>query len=118
MLPEGATAEERPRLRKYVGAPVAAPAAEPPEQETTMEEPTGAPEPTPSPPAGSTPSPTAIPGPAPRVIPPEGGFQAAAEADDRARVPAFVKDPKTAVPIGLAALIGVLVGLLFYRRKR
>ena len=30
VLPEGATAEERPRLRKYVGAPVPAPAAEEP----------------------------------------------------------------------------------------
>jgi hypothetical protein len=107
VLPEGASREERPRLRKYVGAPVAAPAAEPPEPETTMEQP------------ASTPSPslTTIPGPAPHVIPPEGGFQSR-EAEDDSRVPSFVKDPKTAIPIGLAALIGVLIGVLFYRNKR
>ncbi len=33
VLPEGATTEERPRLRKYIGAPVAAPAEEEPAAE-------------------------------------------------------------------------------------
>lgn len=111
VLPEGATsegdtAEQRPRLRKYVGAPVPGPAAE---------EPAAEPEPAPAPaPAASsgrfTPSATTIPGPAPHVIPPEGGFQAHEEAEQPRR--------NLAIPAGLAAAIGVLIGLLAYRRRR
>ncbi len=100
VLPEGATAEERPRLRKHVGAPVPAPAAEEPAPAAAA--PTGR----------FTPSPTIIPGPAPHVVPPEGGFQTIDEESGR-RLSAG-----TAIPVALAAAIAGLIAVLAFRRRR
>ena len=114
VLPEGATAEERPRLRKYVGAPVPAPAAEEPEaaaDEPAVDEPTPSAPVTPSSSGRFTPSPTTIPGPAPHVVPPEGGFQAIDEESGR-RLSAG-----TAIPVALAAAIAGLIAVLAYRRR-
>ena len=89
VLPEGATTEERPRLRKYIGAPVAAPAEEEPTAEAppspTAEEPEAADEPTAG---GRAEAGGRVHGPAqpqrrhalplpprkPEVLPPQGGF--------------------------------------------
>jgi hypothetical protein len=102
VLPEGARAdqpaEERPRLRKYVGAPV--PAA--PQARTQT--------PTPAVP---------IPGPAPKAIPPEGGFQAQQAAAEQGRGgPLALLTKKRALPIVLAGGIAGLIGLLVLRRRR
>jgi hypothetical protein len=111
VLPEGASAEERPRLRKYVGAPVPAPAAEEPAAaEPAAAEP--APEPAPAPTGRVTPSPTVIPGPAPHVVPPEGGFQSIDEESRRGL------SAGTVIPVALAAAIAGLIGVLAYRRRR
>jgi hypothetical protein len=110
VLPEGAAAsEERPRLRKYVGAPVPAPAAE----ETPA-------------PAAASPTPSPLPPPAPRVIPPPGGFQAEEEepgsrlsrlaARHRLRLAAVLR-PRTAIPALLAGAIAGLIAVLAYRRR-
>ena len=107
VLPEGAgVAEERPRLRKYVGAPVPAPAAE----EPATEEPAPATAPAPTPAAVASP----LPGPAPRVIPPPGGFQA---QEEESRAPAL-RRPRTAIPAILAGAIAGLIAVLAYRRRR
>jgi hypothetical protein len=99
VLPEGATAkpeEERPRLRKYIGAPV--PAADP--------EPAG--------PAPAAP----IPGPAPKPVPPEGGFQAQEAGADARSGPLARLTRKRALPIVLAGGIAALIGVLALRRRR
>jgi hypothetical protein len=99
VLPEGATAkpeEERPRLRKYIGAPV--PAADP--------EPAG--------PAPAAP----IPGPAPKPVPPEGGFQAQEAGGDARGGPLARLTRKRALPIVLAGGIAALIGVLALRRRR
>jgi hypothetical protein len=111
VLPEGAGArttepqtEERPRLRKYIGAPV--PPAAAPEPATEPE------------PAASAP-PAPIPGPAPKAIPPEGGFQAQEAADDESRGgPLALLTKKRALPIVLAGGIAALIGVLVLRRRR
>jgi hypothetical protein len=99
VLPEGATAkpaEERPRLRKYIGAPV--PAADPE-------------------PAGSAPA-APIPGPAPKPVPPEGGFQAQEAGTDSRGGPLALLTKKRALPIILAGGIAALIGVLALRRRR
>jgi hypothetical protein len=99
VLPEGATAkpeEERPRLRKYIGAPV--PAADPE-------------------PAGSAPA-APIPGPAPKPLPPEGGFQAQQTGTEARCGPLARLTKKRALPIVLAGGIAALIGVLALRRRR
>ena len=117
VLPEGAGArtsepptEERPRLRKYIGAPV--PPATDPEPAASVP-PATDPEP-----AASVP-PAPIPGPAPKAIPPEGGFQAQEAAEDEGRGGPLALLTKTrALPIVLAGGIAALIGVLALRRRR
>ena len=135
VLPEGVAAqpsetEERPRLRKYVGAPVPAPG----DSAETAATDTGAadtPAPTPAPsmpttmgtgPAQPVPDATAppatIPPPAPRAIPPEGGFQAhQGGAEEPAGKLALLKR-RPALPITLAGGIAGLIAILLLRRRR
>ena len=147
VLPEGAAAdpsaqptEERPRLRKYVGAPVppspspdtspeaagpppdASPSAPAPTASATPE----ATEPTPRPDAASAPEtrgtgptgpdaaasapPTPLPPPAPTPIPPEGGFQR-----EPGEVPSGGGGPLAALkrrPAIPVALAGAIAGLV------
>ncbi len=125
LLPEGADAkqaEERPRLRKYVGAPVPAPerAAEAtPSEAAGTDMPatkgTGSAEPVPE--TAAPPAP--IPAPAPRPIPPEGGFQAHDEGgggESGGKLAVLRKRP--ALPIALAGGIAALIALLALRRRR
>jgi hypothetical protein len=117
VLPEGATArssepqtEERPRLRKYIGAPV--PPASDGEPAAEAEPAAG------REPAASAP-PVPIPGPAPKAIPPEGGFQAQPAADDDSRGgPLALLTKKRALPVVLAGGIAALIGVLALRRRR
>jgi hypothetical protein len=136
VLPEGATTEERPRLRKYVGAPVPAPAeeepaAEAPPKPAAVEEP--APEEPKAEPAGpaaedapSEPAPAAdsmaprnlsdatpspLPPRKPQVLPPEGGFLYEVEESKGSKL-------RTAIPIALAGAIAGLIAVLAWRRKR
>jgi hypothetical protein len=115
VLPEGAGAgtveppteerEARPRLRKYVGAPV-------PATDATSDEPA---EPVPS----ATAPPTPIPGPAPQAIPPEGGFQAREAGDEGGRSnPLTVLTGRPAIPIALASAIAALIAVLVVRNRR
>jgi len=111
VLPEGAgaqAAEERPRLRKYVGAPV--PAAT--EETTTAGEATkdtGAAEQTPPAPIAAAP---------PRPIPPEGGFQAHASGGEESGGPLALLKKRPALPITFAGGIAALVALLVLRKRR
>src|SRR4051794_16888777 len=126
VLPEGATTEERPRLRKYVGAPVPAPAAEAPAVEAPPQpvaagEPAAAEEPSaaeeePKPAADSlaprnlrdaTASP--LPPRKPEVLPPPGGFLYEVEESRGSKL-------RTAIPIALAGAIAGLIAVLAYRR--
>ena len=128
VLPEGATTEERPRLRKYIGAPVAAPAEEPtaeaPPEPAAAEEPKASDAPKaaakeePKPAAGSmaprnlsdaTPSP--LPPRKPDMLPPAGGFQHEVEELRGSKL-------RTAIPIALASAIAALIAVLAWRRKR
>jgi len=137
VLPEGASAdappappaEERPRLRRYVGAPV--PAA--PDPDTTSgagadadQTPAAAPAPAAEPPrtvgtgvssgsADATP-PDPIPEPAPQPVPPEGGFQAG--DGERSGGPLSVLKRRPAVPVALAGAIAGLIAVLALRRRR
>jgi hypothetical protein len=121
VLPEGAAvAEERPRLRKFVGAPVPAPTGEEtPEAKPAAAKPseTG---PTEAAAAAdrmaprnlSSATPSSLPPESPRVIPPEGGFQAQLERDSsRSRL-------RVAIPIVLSGAIAGLIAVLAYRRRR
>ena len=136
VLPEGASTEERPRLRKYIGAPVAAPAEDEPAAEappapapaaadepkaaeapTAPEAPTAAEEEEPKPAADSmaprnlsdaTPSP--LPPRKPDMLPPEGGFGYEVEESRGSKL-------RTAIPIALAAAIAGLIAVLACRRK-
>jgi hypothetical protein len=108
VLPEGAqprgpdeAAEERPRLRKYIGAPV------PPAQQPQTPEP-----------GGSAPA-APIPGPAPKPIPPEGGFQAQqGGAEESGGGPLALLKRRPALPITLAGGIAALIGFLVLRKRR
>lgn len=149
VLPEGAGAqasdEERPRLRKYVGAPV--PPADTGEGEATTEarantdlkdstgddadsaELTTDEGATPdmpitkgTGPAEPVPNATAPPAPiappAPRAIPPEGGFQAQeAGADESGGKFAMLKK-RPALPITFAGGIAALIAILVLRKRR
>jgi len=161
ILPEGATSggdanagardgdadgdrEQRPRLRKYVGAPVPAAETESPTDETdaaantelrdsttddagddevktgdaSTEMPetkgTGPAEPVPN----ATAPPTPIGPPPPRAIPPEGGFQASQGGADEpgGRLASLKRRP--ALPITLAGGIAALIGILVLRKRR
>jgi hypothetical protein len=109
VLPEGATAaEERPRLRKYIGAPVPEPAAA---------EAAPAPAPAPAPAAEpmaprnlSTATPSPLPPRPPQAIPPEGGFVTDIEPSRGSKL-------RTAIPVVLASAIAGLIAVLAYRRR-
>jgi hypothetical protein len=127
VLPEDATTEERPRLRKYIGAPVAAPAEEEPaaeappapavaeepkateEQKTTEEPKPAADSMAPRNLSDATPSP--LPPRKPDMLPPEGGFRYDVEESRRSKL-------RTAIPIALAGAIAGLIAVLAWRRKR
>ena len=120
VLPEAAATEERPRLRKYVGAPLPAPAEEEPAAEVP---------PTPAPaeePAAEEPKPAAesmaprnlsdatpspLPPRKPEVLPPEGGFLYEVEQSKGSKL-------RTAIPIALAGAIAGLIAVLAWRRRR
>ena len=104
VLPEAANAEpeeERPRLRKYVGAPVPAPAGEEPPAP-------GAEQMAPRNLGSATPS--TLPPAAPRVIPPEGGFQSLEEQGSGSRM-------RLAIPAVLAGALAGLIAVLAWRRR-
>ena len=134
VLPEAAATEERPRLRKYVGAPVPAPAEEEPAAEAPptpapTEEPAAEAPPTPAPaeePAAEEPKPAAesmaprnlsdatpspLPPRKPEVLPPPGGFLHEVEESRGSKL-------RTAIPIALAGAIAGLIAVLAWRRKR
>ncbi len=114
VLPEGASTEERPRLRKYVGAPVPAPAEEKPAAEAPPQ-PVAAEEPKP---AAESMAPrnlshaTASPLPPrkPEVLPPPGGFRYEVEESRGSKL-------RTAIPIALAGAIAGLIAVLAWRRR-
>jgi len=126
VLPEGAGAdtaaepteerEERPRLRKYVGAPVPAGEGSSADAEpTTTTQGTGPAEPVPN--ASAPPAP--IPTPAPQAIPPEGGFQAQEAGDDGGSSgPLALFTRRPAIPIALAGAIAGLITVLVVRKRR
>jgi hypothetical protein len=110
VLPEGAVpdageppAEERPRLRKYIGAPM--PPAAPPAAAAD-----------PAPAASAPPAP--IPAPAPRVVPPEGGFQAHEAREQERGGPLALLKRRPAIPVALAAAIAGAIAVLVLRRRR
>jgi PRC-barrel domain len=122
VLPEGATTEERPRLRKHIGAPVAAPAEEEPTPEAPPQpaaEERKAEEPKADAPAADAMAPrnlshaTASPLPPrkPEVLPPPGGFLHEVEESRSSKL-------RTAIPIALAGAIAGLIAVLAWRRKR
>ena len=140
--------EERPRLRRYVGAPVPPPAAaeeesageaeatatpspspDASEEESAGEaETTATPSPSPSPSEGPTttgtgvaepgPTPAPIPPPAPTPIPPEGGFQREAPGEEPSRGPLAALKRRPLIPAALAAAIAALIAVLALRRRR
>jgi hypothetical protein len=135
VLPEGAGAdtataeptEERPRLRKYVGAPVPAADSSSSDGPTNGETETAAQSSSPTtkgtgpaePVPNATAPPTPIPGPAPRAIPPEGGFQSPQGGDDGGRSnPLSVLTGRPAIPIALASAIAALIAVLVVRNRR
>lgn len=124
VLPEAATTEERPRLKKYVGAPVPAPAEEEPAAEAppAAEEPKAAatedaPPSEPAPAADamaprnlSDASPSPLPPRKPDVLPPAGGFRYDVEESKGSKL-------RTAIPIALGGAIAGLIAVLAWRRK-
>jgi hypothetical protein len=130
VLPEGAapdsaaeSTEERPRLRKYVGAPVAPAGGSSTETDTDTDTDTdtgaAADMPVTKGTGAAEPTPARIPPPPPRPIPPAGGFQAA--QDDSAsgvggKLAVLKRRP--ALPITLAGGIAALIGFLVLRRRR
>jgi hypothetical protein len=127
VLPEGAapdsaaeSTEERPRLRKYVGSPVAsAGGATETDRDTDTDTGVAADMPVTTGTGSAEPTPARIPPPPPRPIPPTGGFQAA--QDDSAsgvggKLAVLKRRP--ALPITLAGGIAALIGFLVLRRRR
>lgn len=141
VLPEGATTEERPRLRKYIGAPVAAPAEEeptaaaPPEP-AAAEEPEAAEEPKaaaeepkaaadepkaaadePKPAADSM-APRNLSDATPSPLPPRKPDVLPPEGGFRYDVEESRGSKlRTAIPIALAGAIAGLIAVLAWRRK-
>jgi hypothetical protein len=127
ILPEGAVAdsasqpsEERPRLRKYVGAPV--PAADTEAAEASDAEPGTADAGVDMPETKGTgmaePTPTPIAPAAPRAIPPQGGFQAQQGGAEDSDGKLAVLKRRPALPITLAGGIAALIGILVLRKRR
>ena len=129
VLPEGAGAqavEERPRLRKYVGSPVAAAEddkadkADKADKDDATNLPagqgTGPVEAKAVPDATAPPAPIAPP--TPRPIPPAGGFQAQAAAAEEPGGPLALLKRRPALPITLAGGIAALIALLVLRKRR
>ena len=131
VLPEGASAEqeEKPRLRKYVGAPVAAPEADEAagaKEAASAEDAaatdvaatadpgasakTDASDMSPRNLSHATPSP--LPPAEPHVIPPEGGFQAREELEQRG------SKLRIAIPATIAGAIAGLIAVLAWRKRR
>jgi hypothetical protein len=134
--------EERPRLRKYVGAPVPPPAASEDESAGDAEataaasedesadeaEATATPSPSPGPSSAPTttgtgvaepgPTPAPIPPPAPTPIPPEGGFQREPAGEEPSSGPLAALKQRPLIPVALAAAIAALIALLALRRRR
>jgi hypothetical protein len=114
VLPEGTQpAEERPRLRKYVGSPMPPAADEAPIPGAAA---TDLPATKGTGPTGPTPAPIAPP--APRAIPPEGGFQAQATQAEESGGPLALLRKRPALPIILAGGIAALIGFLALRKRR
>jgi PRC-barrel domain len=135
VLPEGVAPEERPRLRKYVGAPVAAPATEEPATEGPATEEPATEEPATEEPATEEPAaeaasaadrmaprnlssatPTELPPRAPEMAPqeaaaPEGGSRSDVEESTGSK-------RRIAIPIALASAIAGLIAVLAFRRRR
>jgi hypothetical protein len=137
VLPEGAhVPAQRPRLKKYVGAPVPAPAAEEPPP-AADEPPPAAEAPPPAadepPPAAEEPAPAAeaasgaadmaprnlssatpsqLPPARPQAIPPEGGFQAQQELEKR------TSKLRVASALVAGAIAGLIAVLAFRRARR
>jgi hypothetical protein len=125
VLPEGA-GTERPRLKKYVGAPVAAPAAEEPAaeappaaEEPTAEAPPAAKEPSPAEaPSDMAPrnlshaTPSNLPPSRPQAIPPEGGFQAQQALEER------TSKLRVASAVVAGAIAGLIAVLAIRRARR
>jgi hypothetical protein len=130
VLPEGAgaqAAEERPRLRKYVGAPVPAAAGDEGEgegegatdaEDATASMPTtkgtGPAEPVPN----ATAPPAPIAPPTPRAIPPEGGFQAREAGAEQPGGPLALLERRPALPITFAGGMAALIAILVLRKRR
>ena len=136
--------EERPRLRRHVGAPVPPPPASdeesageaeatatpPPSPAASDEESAGEAEatatPSPSPSDGPTttgtgvaePTPAPIPPPAPTPIPPEGGYQREAAGEEPSSGPLAALKRRALIPVALAAAIAALIAVLALRRRR
>jgi hypothetical protein len=134
VLPEGAAADsaagstgERPRLRKYVGAPVpaaegsaSAETSEPAKADTSdSAEPSAASDmPVTKGTGVNEPAPQRIAPPPPRPIPPEGGFQAAQDDGGKSGGRLAVLKRRPALPITLAGGIAALIGFLVLRKRR
>jgi hypothetical protein len=143
VLPEATAAEERPRLRKHIGAPVAAPAEEEPAVEAPPQPAVEAP---PQPAVEAPPQP-AVAEEAKTAEEPETAEEPKPAADSMAprnlshatasplppRKPDVLPPPggfryeveeskgsklRTAIPIALAGAIAGLIAVLAYRRKR
>jgi hypothetical protein len=104
VLPEGARVE-RPRLKKFIGAPVPEPSP------TAKEEPTVAEPPDMSPRNLSSATPSEIPPARPQAMPPEGGFTYEKAVEERRST------LRIASAIAAGALAG-LIGVLVFRRAR
>ena len=121
VLPEGAATEERPRLRKYIGAPVAAPARRSPRRRRR-------PSPRrsePSEPGGGAEARGRVDGPAqpqrrhalaPAPAQARGAPAPGRLPSTRSRSPAGSK-LRTAIPIALAGAIAGLIAVLAWRRS-
>jgi hypothetical protein len=141
VLPEGTTSEEeRPRLKKYVGAPVPAPAEEEPTADTASEDPADAPT-SPAQEASAPSADDAAAGP-PSAGEPEGQpspaeSMAPRNLSDATPSPLPPRKPdvlppaggnpvpeskssklRTAIPIALGSAIAGLIAVLAWRRRR
>jgi hypothetical protein len=116
---------ERPRLKKYVGAPVAAPAADEPAAEAPPAAGAAAPKAEPSPAAEPSPSaadmaprnlsdatPSELPPSRPQALPPQGGFQAQQALEER------TSKLRVASAVIAGAIAGLIAVLAFRRARR